>query len=238
MGNITSQQNANTLVQQASEAITCAPNSDCGIAKTANDLEQKYEASKINLRTAPVQLDESEKNYYVYTKGQSTYDQMQLEKVTKKANLETEKKQSDFDENIKKVSQMNDTLHSLIVNYTNEVELYDNYVKTNRLVKQKIEEKGSDIVTNDRKTYYENDNYDTLTAWYKVWWYIYIFLLVAFSAAMLLTPSAFSLKLKAIILLFFVAYPFIIDWVIFFVMKLCVKIGSYIPKNVYLETFL
>lgn len=183
-------------------------------------------------------MDESAKNYYVYTKGQVAYDQYIIDKLTNSANSDIVKKQAEFDENIKKVSRLNETLHSLIVNYTNESELYDNYVKTNGLVKQKIEEKGANIVTNDRKTYYEKDNYETLTAWYKVWFYVYVFLLVAFTLGMFLTQSAFSFKSKALILLGFILYPFIIDRILFFIMKLFAKIGSFIPKNVYLETFL
>ena len=169
--------NFNNMVHQTTSDVLCTSTSECGKARIAADLEKKYIASQVNLKTAPNQLDDSEKNYYVFTKGQAGYNRFLIHKLTNEADIETSKMAAEFNQYIERVSQMNDTLNSLMVNHTNELELYENYVSKNGLVKRKIDNKGSDILTKDRKTYYEQDNYDYLVKWYRVWFIIYMLLL-------------------------------------------------------------
>jgi hypothetical protein len=59
-----SQEKINELLEQSSQAIMCGP--ECQKAKVSEDLKQKYLDAETNMQTAPMQLDQSKKNYYVY----------------------------------------------------------------------------------------------------------------------------------------------------------------------------
>lgn len=229
--------NFNNMIHETTSDVLCTPSSECGKAKISADLEKKYIESKVNLQTAPLQLDDSERNYYLYTKGPVGYNKFLVDKLNNTANAETSKMTMEFNENIKRVSQMNDTLNSLSINYANELDLYDNYVIKNGLVKRRIDNHGSDIITKDRKTYYEQDNYDYLVWWYRVWFFIYALLWVVFAVGIFLANSTFPLKTKILLLTLLLAYPFVIDSIAFFFIKLFVKMASYIPKNAYLDTY-
>ena len=52
------------MIEKSSEAIICGP--DCQKIKVSEELKQKYLDAETNLQTAPIKLDESKKNYYVY----------------------------------------------------------------------------------------------------------------------------------------------------------------------------
>ena len=61
--------------------------------------------------------------------------------------------------------------HRTIVPYTsyeNTRELYSNYTNKNLLVEQKIKTEHSDVLTNDRKTFYEKQQYDNILQWYRL----------------------------------------------------------------------
>ena len=71
------QQQANTaqinaLLKASTDALLCGP--ECQKVKMGETLKNKYLAAEENVKTAPYQLIEAKKNYYVYTKGQYEYD--------------------------------------------------------------------------------------------------------------------------------------------------------------------
>jgi hypothetical protein len=223
----------NRVINSTSKTLSCGPGSQCEQNNNINNLEQKYIAAQNNLKTAPEQLFESERNYYLYSKGQSGYNQYINDKYTKEANSVVETLLSNFNSNILKITQMNDTLKSLTVNYNNELELNKDYYKKNERLRDKIQDNTTDIVTNDRKTHYEKENYDTLLGWNKFWFWIYVIAFIAF-AYVIFSKSSFSLVMKLLFLAFFIIYPFVINHIVFFIIRMIAKLLTYIPKNVYL----
>ena len=49
-------------------------------------LKQKYLDAETNMQTAPIKLEQSKKNYYIYTEGRPYYDSIKEEDLNKKAN--------------------------------------------------------------------------------------------------------------------------------------------------------
>jgi len=225
----------NQVIQSTSEDLLCGQGSQCAVDKESNNLEQKYIESQNNVNTASQQLLESEKNYYLYSQGQKGYNQFLNTKYTSESDTVVKDITDIFNLEVQKVMQMNNTLKSLTVNYENEKELNTDYNKKNERLRDKIEDHDSDIVTNDRKTHYEKEQYDALVGWNNLWFWIYIILLLTFAVAIFLGAPQFSLFMKIIIVILFAIYPFIINPIVFFIIRAIANLLTYIPKNAYLK---
>ena len=58
------QDKINQLLEQSAEALACGPT--CQKLKISEELKQKYLDAETNMQTAPIQLEETKKNYYIY----------------------------------------------------------------------------------------------------------------------------------------------------------------------------
>lgn len=223
----------NQLLAQSSQALLCGPGTECERAKRSEELQQKYLAAQTNIQSAPYQAQEAEKNFYTYTQGDAAYNTMKTKRLQTEAENKTNELHVSFNEKINNAIEMNDTLSSLTKNYQNVLELYDNYVEENAILKQKLLNIKTDIVTSDRKTYYEVQNYDILKTWYIIWRWIYFILLVGFGIGIFLTKSAYSIWAKLGLFTLFALYPYFIDYVVLYSLKAGVNFSSLLPKNVY-----
>ena len=98
---------------------------------------------------------------------------------------------------------------------------------------RKIMKHGSDIVTTDRKTYYETQNYETLVSWYRIFRWIYFILVVVFIIAIFLADSASSLLRKILMLILVIAYPLVITYVVTYAISIRDRVILLMPKNIY-----
>ena len=73
----------NALLEQSAEAISCGPT--CQKLKVSSELKQKYLDAQTNMITAPIKLEETKKNYYVYTEGRPYYDDIKEAELKEKA---------------------------------------------------------------------------------------------------------------------------------------------------------
>jgi len=93
-----SQDKINELLEQSSEAIMCGPT--CQKIKVTEDLKQKYLDAETNVQTAPIKLEQSKKNYYIFTEGRPYYDNMREEELKKKAEKISEIIEENFNNEI------------------------------------------------------------------------------------------------------------------------------------------
>jgi hypothetical protein len=223
----------NELLAQSSQALVCGPGTECERTKKSEDLQQKYLAAQTNVQSASYQEDAAEKEFYTYTQGDAAYNSMKTQRLQTDAEKKSNEIQSSFNENVNKAIELNDTLSSLTNNYQNVLELYNNYVEENGFLREKINYQKTDIITNDRKTYYEIQNYQILKSWYVIWRWIYFILLVGFGLGIFLTKSAYSIWAKLGLFALFAIYPYVIDYVVFYLLKVGASFISLLPKNIY-----
>jgi hypothetical protein len=223
----------NELLQTSSESLTCGPGTECAKLKNTNELYQNYVEAQTNVKKAPYDLNHAEKEYYTYVEGPAAYNDILDKKINEKMNKMVETMNEEFHKNIKNAMRLNDTLKTSTINYSYVAELHKNYIRANNELKNKILSKDEDIVTNDRKTYYENQNYDVLLYWYKIWFGIYFALIFVFILGILLIKSSFPNWKKLGLLFLFIIYPFIIDPIILYIIHLLKSINSLLPKSVY-----
>jgi hypothetical protein len=72
----------NSLLEQSLTTLSCGP--VCQKAKIEKALKQKYQDAQTNIQTAPIQLETTKRNYYVFTEGKPFYDNMLEEELKKK----------------------------------------------------------------------------------------------------------------------------------------------------------
>jgi hypothetical protein len=226
-----SQEKINELLEQSSQAIICGPS--CQKLKVSEELKQKYLDAETNTQTAPIKLEQSKKNYYVYTEGRPYYDNMKEDELKIKADKISEMLEENFNSEVSSANTMNIYLNTALINSENTKELLKEYLEKNQILKLKLRERHGDILTNDRKTYYETEALDTLNSWYRLFWYIYYIVVLILILAFIFSPNEFTLIKKIIIIVLFIFYPYYITYINNWIYSIYLWIIGTIPKNVY-----
>jgi len=222
----------NSLIAQSNEQLICGP--ACQKEKNISNLQEKYIGAETNLKTAPQQLEEAKQNYYKALEGQAGYNKIVLEKVTEDAKKVTTSLKIKFDSSVKEIQKLVSVYNTLRSNYSNLYNLSGEYAEENMKMAKTLKKIRGDIITNDRKTYYEQQSIDGLLWWYSWFRIVYIVLVIGFIITLLF--KSYWWLYKIIIILFFIFYPLYVAPLIVYILK-CIKFGGSIilPKDVYLS---
>jgi hypothetical protein len=222
----------NTFLDKATKSILC--DSNCQKKQTAEELKNKYLNSKTNLLLAKPEYDLSKKNYYTFISGQNGYDEiLENELNTETDNIITKFKNSLKDE-IEKIKIQLETYNSILINFNNVEELNHQYKKENILLFNQLKNKSNDVFTNDRKTYYEDQEINLLKNYYSyILIIVYIIVVLCFGVFSQIYPSQTTWKIKLFLLIFFIILPFISTWVFGKIIQMIYWLYSLLPKNVY-----
>ena len=114
------QDKINDLLNKSAEALLCGP--DCQKMKITDELKQKYLDAETNIQIAPIKLEQTKKNYYVYKEGRPFYDNMLEEELKQKAEKISELLGESFNEEVSSANTMNQYLNTALINseYTSE----------------------------------------------------------------------------------------------------------------------
>ena len=225
------QDKINDLLNKSAEALLCGP--DCQKMKITDELKQKYLDAETNVQIAPIKLEQTKKNYYVYKEGRPFYDNMLEEELKQKAEKISELLGETFNEEVSSANTMNQYLNTALINSEYTSELFKKYTSDNQELKLQLRNSRGDILTNDRKTYYETEALTQLKLWYRFWWYIYYILILVFTIALFISPSQLTMVKKAVIFVLLIFYPYYIDYIVRWVQGLYMSIYNRLPKNVY-----
>ena len=223
----------NDMLNQSLAAITVNPESQR--QQTLNNLEQNYLDAQTNLQTAPVQLETTKKNYYVYKVGETNYNNMQEQEVQQQADLITQQIANKFNEETNNAHLMNSYYNTEVINSANTIELYEEYLKKNADLEKSIKELHGDVLTNDRKTYYENDAIDNVKLWHKFFKICYYILVAAYVISIFVSTSEMSRVKQVVIAIILAVYPFIIDPIVKWLYSMYLSLENNAPSNVYMK---
>jgi hypothetical protein len=222
----------NALLEKSAEAIMCGPT--CQKMKQTQELEQKYLNAQTNMQTAPIKLEDARKAYYTFKSGVGAYNTMLETDLKKKADEIAKQLSEKFTEHVDLANTLNTYYNSDLINSKNTEELYENYLQKNKEMEKRIQNTRGDVVTNDRKTYYESQEQYNLFFWYRIFMTTYYLLLVVFMLGIIFSPNKLSRPLKIGITLLLFIYPFIIPPISAYLVNLINGILVYLfPKNVY-----
>jgi hypothetical protein len=221
----------NDFLNNANKVLAC--DSNCQELKKKNDLKKKYLEAKTNLLTAPNQVETSYKNYLTYSKGDNAYNEYRENELQQKAEIVITTFKTNFNDGIEKATSSYDTYSGLLLNFAHIVELYTKLVKENGVLTLAVKNKTSDVLTNDKKTYYEYQCIHNLSCYHTIILIIYAIFLIGFAVSIFLFPSTSSRGSLLAILVFFIIYPFICVRIFKFLYHIKDIIMGIFPKDVY-----
>jgi hypothetical protein len=222
----------NALIAHSNEQLMCGP--ACQKEKNISNLQENYVKAQTNLKTAPQQLEQAKQNYYKALEGQAGYNKMVLDKVTEDAKKVTTSLKTKFDATSKEVENLISVYNTLKSNFNNVNDLSQEYKLENAKMAKTLKKIRGDIITNDRKTYYEQQSIDGLSWWYNWFRIIYIVLVIGFIIVLLFKSYWWLYKIFIILVVLF--YPVYIAPLVIYILKCIQNLGALIlPKDVYLS---
>jgi hypothetical protein len=222
----------NSFLDKAQQAISCGP--ECQREKVIDDLKNKFNTAQSNLILAEPQYQAAKRNYYTYVSGQNGYNQMLEDELHEKADSMVAKFKEATDEEVQKIKSQIQTYDGLLINFRNVVDLYKQYKSENIKLYKQLKEDTNDILTNDRKTYYEDQQNENLNGYYYyILIVIYIIVLICFIVFSLFFPSQTSFQTKIVLILLFIGLPFISTWILGKIIYIIYWLFGMLPKNVY-----
>jgi len=222
----------NSFLDKATKAISC--DAECQKQKTEQQLKDKYLNAQSNLTLAEPEFQVAKKNYYTYVSGQNGYNEIIEEEIQNAANLIGQQFKQTYQEEITKIKSQLDTYNGLLINFNNIVDLDRKYKRENSVLYKKIKEDTNDILTNERKTYYEDQQIDILNSYYYyILWIIYIIVVLCLIIFSLIYPSQSSLNKKIFVVVIFLILPFISTWILGKIIFIVYWLFGLLPKNIY-----
>jgi hypothetical protein len=219
------------LLEQSLNVINCGP--DCQKEKITKELKKRYQDAETNLQTAPVQLETSKKQYYVFTEGRPFYNEMLEKELKIKAELMGKMIADNFRDEIINAKTMNSYYNTELINSDYTKELYAVYLEKNKVIQDAIKTNHSDILTNDRKTYYETEALEDLKNWYTFFWYFYYLVVMSIFAFAMFFKTSLHFIVRLIILFIVYLFPYYIDFIVRFIYGFFHSAWKQLPKNVY-----
>jgi len=213
----------------------CIPGTLCYAQKITQELKDAYFAAVEKVRISPIELREAEKNYITNTQGEYGYHQLLVRRATVVAKDEAIKL---FDKFTDTLNETQYTIETLQASYSANLYMSDvseQTIANNGNLQDAISNTNTDNITKNRKSYYEQEEYNTLQRWYLFWFYVYISLLLVFALAIFLTDSDYSFMSKLGFLTLFILYLFGIKYIIIGLVSIYNFSTNVFPKNVYLN---
>ena len=226
-----SQEKINELLNQTANALICGPT--CQKLKVKEELKQKYLDAQTNMMTAPIELERTKKNYYVYSEGSSNYNNMLEKELIIKSGKIAQSLGENFNDAVTDANTMNNYLNIALINSSYIEELLNSYVTKNEELMLKLKDNRGDILTNDRKSFYATQELDRLELWYKIWYRIFYILYLTFLICWIVCESIITWPIKIVLSFLIGFYPYYIDYVLRLIYNFLAGIYKNLPKNIY-----
>jgi len=222
----------NALIGQAADVITC--DADCQKQRQADQLKQKYHDAQTNLASAPNQLNDAHKNYMLFTQGEAAYNDSNDSELQAKAQAIADAFLQNFNEEEALTSIQIDTYDGLLVNFHNVIDLYNKYKIENKELFKDLKNDTNDVLTNERKTFYEDQRIDGLKFYYYyILLTIYVVCVICFVIFSFVYPSQSSTRTQLVTFAGLIALPFVSTWLLGKIVSVIYIAYNTLPKNVY-----
>jgi VIT1/CCC1 family predicted Fe2+/Mn2+ transporter len=160
------------------------------------------------------------------------YDELIDSELLKKAQELSTYFKTNFDDESQNILFNVETYNGLLINLTNVFELYLKYKKENVELFKKLQDETSDILTNDRKTYYQDQGIDNLKFIYHyVILTIYVIAVLCYVVFSFIYPSNLSMLLRIVILILMILLPFFSTLILGKIIEIIHNIYYLLPKN-------
>ena len=219
------------MLHKSSSALMCGP--ECQKNAQVDNLRQAYLNAMTTSQKAPTDISVARKKYIIADQGEARYNSIVEKELEDKATYITGLMTDNLNTGIEYVSTLNTYYNSELINNTHIKELYNEYKKKNARLSKELKQSNADILTNDRKTYYEIQGIDVLEWWGAIFIWIYYILVAVIAITIMFGRAAVTTMHMFIGLFFAVLYPFIVGPVARFIYRAIVYIGTLSQKNIY-----
>tara|TARA_B110000971_G_scaffold167615_1_gene171875 strand:+ start:5053 stop:5742 length:690 start_codon:yes stop_codon:yes gene_type:complete len=221
----------NKLLHDARERMTC--DTACQRGKKIEELKIKYEYAKDNMNTT--RINEAERDYIVFSDGQDVYNDVVDDKLRKEAQQIGNEVIGNFNKAGQQITTDIESNALLLLNYHNILDLLKTYTAENLKLNKQIKLDGNDVLTNDRKTVYEEQGQTTLNTLHYALTVIYICFFIASLVYMFWVPSDKTAVVKVALSTGLVILFFLSTYILSTVISLSYYIYNMLPKNVNLS---
>jgi len=222
----------NALFSEFQSMVTC--DGPCLQQKEADDLKQKMDDAKTNIVTAPSQYQVAEKNYVTFTAGEEAYNELNEKNLNDNADKIINTYQVKFDDTSQEIQAQIDTYQGIFINFNNVADLYLKYKKENSELEKDLRKTTNDVITNERKTFYQDQQVDVLKFYYYyIILIIYCICVFCFGIFSLIYPSKTDWKVRLATFIGLILLPLVSTWFLGLFIYIVYAIFGLIPKNVY-----
>jgi hypothetical protein len=224
----------NSLFSQLQSMVSC--DGPCLKKKASENLKQKMLNAQTNVKSAPAQLQVAQKNYVTFTAGEAAYNELFEKQLKDKADEIAQKYTEKYDEITQKIKTQIETYEGIFINFKNVMDLYLKYKKENADLFKNLKNTTSDVLTNERKTFYQDQQVDVLKFYYYyIILIIYCICVFCFAIFSLIYPSKTDWKFRFATFILFIILPFVSTWFLGLIIYIFYAVYEVIPKNVYKE---
>jgi hypothetical protein len=165
----------------------------------------------LNYENGKKQILDTEKNYYVFVNGENEYNEYIDNKLSDEADKLINKYKNRMNDYETNNQNLLDEIQLINENGENTYDLYNEYIKDNKFIKNKYNIYKSNVFTNFRKSYYQSNEYEKILKkynYYFIFYYffscIYIFLIFVYGF------KKYSLKTIILLVILVLIYPIFI----------------------------
>jgi hypothetical protein len=218
----------NDLLQTANETLACGPS--CQKDKQSSVLHENMLKAQQNIKTAPEEYEKAAQAYITFTEGDAayaTYHETELTKQADRAATAISRKLTEWMTKVRTEIEVNENLAK---NVHNVSDLLEKYKTENDGYRIQLHLRSADVVTNERKTFYEDQVIATQQYYSSLLSYIYMIAVVLYLVSGYMQGRTTGSQL--LMLVFFVLYYFFGAYMIGKIIQFFYYI---MPKNVYSE---
>lgn len=201
------------IIQKLPSAL-CHEGTDCHKKKTEKDLKEKYYLAKETALTAPEDLRQAKKNYYIFLEGNQGWNKIEYEKYHKKAMQEKKMIENNHKKKIKQL-KTKIKLYNNTVDYHKELQKLIISTSTKNARQQKHYKNIKDnIALNERKISYETEQNNFMKLWKDILRITYLVVVLIycyfFITKKLWQEEGYrNYRIDIGLLIFFILWPFI-----------------------------
>lgn len=206
------QNKLNGLVSMITDKLIC--DSACQKERNENTLKQKLDLAQNNLKNAPEQVNQAEKNYYIVTKGKQVYTDMIYERNVKIAQQFKTGTLAEHENNLKELQILLKTYNS-DKDYDNRLsELLKIKKQEEKELNSEIDKYISKVQTSGRKVVYEKSDMGWVDANRSFLLFIYYTLFVYYLfISDYFAKSKYKDKKTWLLILVYIIFPHLINWI-------------------------
>lgn len=134
--------------------------SECQKNRRSTELYEKYADARENAETAPEEVENTERDYYIYSKGDYAYNKMKEREYSKKGKKLASLLKSDFNENYKEIGLLLNNVNQQNTYNKHIDDLVNTYSNENTELNKNIQNTESKTNVANRKTTYYSQYID------------------------------------------------------------------------------